>query len=145
MRTLDANAYLETLRELVAQGHTMSLVVTGSSMAPFLIHQRDRVFFRTPDRPLRAGDIVFYRRENGAFVVHRIHHIRRDGYYLIGDNQTELEGPLAREQIFALVTQVERKGKRLAPGDFWWEFFARVWLHGIPLRPLLHRLYPRKD
>ena len=29
----------------------------------------------------------------------------------------------------------------LAPGDFWWEFFARVWVRLIPLRPVLTRIY----
>ena len=46
-----------------------------------------------------------------------------------------------REQVFALVTKVQRKGRVLAPGDFWWEFFARVWVRLIPLRPLLVRAY----
>ena len=57
------------------------------------------------------------------------------------DAQTEIEGPVAREQIFALVTKVRRKGRILAPGDFWWEFFVRVWVRLIPFRPALTRIY----
>ncbi len=50
----------------------------------------------------------------------------------MGDAQTQIEGPVKREQIFALITKVRRKEKWLEPGDFWWEFFEHVWLHMIP-------------
>lgn len=56
------------------------------------------------------------------------------GYYIVGDAQTQIEGPVKREQIFALITKVRRKEKWLEPGDFWWEFFEHVWLHMISLR-----------
>jgi len=48
-----------------------------------------------------------------------------------------------RKQIFAWVTKVERKGKILVPGTFWWEFFAQVWIRIIPLRPILMHGYAR--
>lgn len=35
----------------------------------------------------------------------------------------------------ALVTAVRRKGKLLQPGSFWWDFFEKVWIRVIPLRP----------
>ena len=33
------------------------------------------------------------------------------------------------------------KGKWIAPGDFWWEFFEHIWLHLIPFRRFLMKLY----
>lgn len=33
-----------------------------------------------------------------------------------------MEGPIDKEQVFAIITKVKRKGKWIAPGDFWWEF-----------------------
>ncbi len=123
MRLIDTRAYVGMLKELVEQGKEVRMVISGSSMAPFLIHGRDSIFFRAPERELRKGDIVFYERPGGQFVVHRICGVHGDGYDLIGDGQTEIEHNVRREQIFARVTQVERKGKRLAPGSFWWELF----------------------
>ena len=117
------------LRELVEQGKEVRMVISGSSMAPFLIHGRDSIFFRTPERELRKGDIVVYERPGGQFVVHRICGVHGESYDLIGDGQTEIEHNVRREQIFARVTQVERKGKRLAPGSL------------IPLRPMGNRIY----
>ena len=141
MREVDTQEYVSMLKDLVEEGHQVSLLISGSSMAPFLIHRRDTVYFKKPDRALKEGDIVFYRRANGRYVMHRIRWIRQDGYYMIGDGQTQTEGPLKREQIFGLITAVKRKDKLIRPGDFWWEFFARVWLRIIPLRGLIRRLY----
>ena len=141
MREVDTQEYIAVLRELIEEGHQVSLLISGSSMSPFLIHHRDTIYFKKPDRELRVGDMVFYRRGNGKYVMHRIRRIRPEGFYMIGDAQWEIEGPLQREQIFGLITAVERKGKLIQPGDFWWEFFAKVWLRIIPLRRLIQRIY----
>ena len=140
MRTVDTREYLSILRELTEEGRDVSLRITGSSMAPFLIHQRDTVYFRKPDRPLKKGDMVFYQRDSGQFVMHRICRVKKDGYYLVGDGQTQIEGPIRRDQIFGLIFQVSRKGKTMVPGDFWWEFFRHVWLRLIPFRNVLVKL-----
>ena len=81
MRTVDTREYLSILRQLTEEGRDVSLRITGSSMAPFLIHQRDTVYFRKPDRPLKKGDMVFYQRDSGQFVMHRICRVKKDGYY----------------------------------------------------------------
>lgn len=141
MKMMDTRAYVGMLKELVEQGREVRMVISGSSMAPFLIHGRDSIFFRAPERELRKGDIVFYERPVGQFVVHRICRVHADGYDIIGDAQTEIEHHVQRKQIFAWVTKVERKGKILVPGTFWWEFFAQVWIRIIPLRPILMHGY----
>jgi len=140
MRKIDAKEYIGTLRQMVEEGHEVGMIITGSSMAPFLIHERDYICFKKPDRELRRGDMVFFQRANGQFVMHRIHKVRQEGYDIVGDAQTEIEKAVNREQIFAIVTRVKRKGKWLSEGDFWWEFFAHAWLHMIPLRNVLIKL-----
>lgn len=143
MRKVDTSEYVSALRQLVEEGHEVSLVISGGSMLPFLASQRDSVFFKQPDRDLKPGDMVFYQRANGHYVMHRIHAIKKDGYYLVGDSQQVIEGPLAREQIFALVTKVIRKGKTLSPGSFWWEFFEHVWPRLLPVRHRILALYAK--
>ena len=140
-KVLDTREYVAVLREIVEQGGEAGMTIWGSSMAPFLIHGRDRIFFSTPDRPLRRGDMVFYRRDSGQFVMHRICRVTKDGYDMVGDGQTNIERGIRREQIFARVTRVKRKGREMTEGDFWWRFFASAWLTLRPLRPLLVRLW----
>ena len=50
--------------------------------------------------------------------MHRIWKILPEGYYIVGDAQTQIEGPVKREQIFALITKVRRKERWMKPGDF---------------------------
>lgn len=142
MRRVDTDAYVSMLRDLVNEGKECRLLISGSSMAPFLVHERDSIIFSKPDRELRRGDMVFYQRDNGQFVMHRILHVKTEGLYIIGDAQTEVEGPVRPEQVFALVTKVNRKGKWVGPGNFWWWFFSTVWLRLFPIRKLILKLYP---
>ena len=132
MRTVNTGEYVSILKELTKEGKEASLLISGSSMSPFLIHQRDTIYFRHPDRALKRGDMVFYQRANGQYVMHRIYKKRPEGLYLVGDNQTVIEGPLNENQVFALVCAVKRKGKMLYPGSFWWEFFALSGRYSFP-------------
>lgn len=140
-RLVDTREYVSALRELTEEGREVSLLISGSSMSPFLIHARDYIYFRKPDRELRRGDMVFFQRDSGQFVMHRILKVKKDGFYIVGDGQTQVEGPVRSNQIFGLVFCVQRKGKKISPGDFWWEFFAHAWLDLLPLRPFLAKCY----
>ena len=142
MRRVDTDAYVSMLRDLVNEGKECRLLISGSSMAPFLVHERDSIIFSKPDRELRRGDMVFYQRDTGQYVMHRILKVKPEGLYIIGDAQTEVEGPVRPEQVFALVTKVNRKGKWVGPGNFWWWFFSTVWLRLFPIRRLILKLYP---
>lgn len=140
-RVVDTGAYVSVLRELAESGKTVSMRIAGNSMSPFLVHDRDYIFFTRPEREIRRGDMVFYQRFTGQYVMHRVCRIKDNRYYLVGDAQTEVEGPLYREQIFALITAVKRKGKIVRPGDFWWEFFEHIWVRLIPARRLIVKSY----
>ena len=141
MRKVDTVEYISALRTLAEEGKEVGLPVSGSSMTPFLAPERDYICFQKPEREPKTGDMVFYQRDSGQFVMHRIYRVKADGYYMVGDAQTEIEGPLRREQIFGIVTKVRRKGKWLQPGDFWWEFFEKIWVHMVPFRKNILWLY----
>ena len=141
MKVVDTREYVSVLRELVEEGREVNMVVWGSSMTPFLGHGRDTIFFAAPERELRRGDMVFYQRDTGQFVIHRIWKVKKYGYYIVGDAQTIIEGPIRRDQIFARITKVNRKGKMISNGDFWWEFFEKVWIRMVPLRPVIMKFY----
>ena len=143
MKKVDTKEYVSMLRELTESGKEVSMLIAGSSMSPFLIHERDSICFKKPDRTLRRGDMVFYQRTSGQYVMHRIYKVSAEGYYIVGDAQQDIEGPVKREQIFALITRVRRKGKWIAPGDFWWEFFEHVWIRMVPVRRLIIGSYTK--
>ena len=136
-RTIDTYAYLSMLRELVENGERLSIRVVGMSMFPFLEHKRDSVFFEAPKRELKKGEIVFYQRRNGQFVMHRICAVKDEGYYMAGDAQNVVEGPVMRNQVFAVITQVQRNGKMLDASNLVWKFYEKMWVNVIPFRKYL--------
>lgn len=139
--SLDTAQLLDQYRELLLEVDALPLRVSGNSMAPFLVHNRDTVYLSKIVRPLKVGDIVLYQRRNGTYILHRICKINGDYYYMVGDAQAALEYDIKREQIFGIVCKVERKGKDQKPGCFWWEFFEKIWVRMIPYRPTVTRIY----
>lgn len=143
MKVVDTKEYVSMLRELVENGQEVQIIICGNSMVPFLVHKRDVAYFKKPDRDLRSGDIVFYQRKNGQYVMHRIWKVKPEGYYIVGDAQDVIEGPVKEEQIFGLITRVQRKGKWIEKGNFYWEFFEHIWIHLIPFRKGLMKCWHR--
>lgn len=121
----------------------LPLLISGNSMSPFLVHGRDTVYLSRLERPARRGDILLYQRQSGAYVLHRVYAVKPDGLTMVGDAQTVLEPGIRPEQIAAVVTRAERKGKPMTPGSFWWDFFEKIWIRIVPMRPLIWRIYSK--
>ena len=138
-RILPPDVLLEEYRKLLLEEErieSLPLTITGGSMCPFLIGGRDTVYLSRLTRPVHRGDAVLYRRRNGSYVFHRVYRVSEDGITMLGDAQTVPEPGIQPEQIIAIMTRAERKGKILAPGNFWWEFFEKCWIRMVPIRKL---------
>lgn len=140
-KVVDTREYVSVLKELVNEGRTVSLLIAGNSMSPFLVHERDYIFFKKPEKPLKKGDMVFFQRVTGEYVMHRIYRVKNKEYYIVGDAQTVIEGPVKEEQIFAKIVSAKRKNRQIGPGNFWWEFFEHFWINVIPMRKTFIFIY----
>lgn len=141
VRELDPQVLMPALLALLEETETVPLVISGSSMTPFLVHGRDTVYLSKTAAPLKRGDMILYRRDSGDYILHRIFRAEGDTYTLVGDAQTMLEPGIRSEQVLAVVTAVRRKGKLLKQGSFWWNFFGKVWIRMVPLRPAARAVY----
>lgn len=142
MKTVDIYEYMAVLKDILATGSDVNLRITGGSMTPFLADKRDTIIISPKTETLKRGDMVFYQRKSGQYVMHRIHHIDRNGaLYIVGDAQTEIEGPVDAQQVFGVIRKVIRKGKLIDEKDFWWKFFEKVWIRMVPLRPVFRKIY----
>lgn len=123
------------IEEALREGKSIQIRPQGYSMYPLLVPGRDEVILRAADpAELRRGDVVLYRREGSILVLHRIWKKRSDGFYMVGDNQTKVEGPIAAEQVRAIMTGIIRKGRYLPAGNPGYRFLAAVWLLLRPFR-----------
>ena len=139
-KVLPPEAAVERILAVMETGTAAPLVISGNSMSPFLVHGRDTVYLTPPPDRLKKGDMIFYRRDSGSYVLHRICAVEGDTFCLVGDGQVEKEPGIRRDQVIALVTAVRRKGKLLKKGSLLWAFFENVWIRMIPLRPAALRI-----
>ena len=125
-------------RERLAAGQQVRFSPMGTSMLPMLREGRDSVVLSPPPKKLRPFDLALYRRDSGAYVLHRITAVGQT-YTCMGDNQFEPEPGLRHEQMLALVTAFTR-GDRLisvtAPG---YRLYCRLWHYSRPVRHLWRR------
>lgn len=140
-RVLETEAYLDMICELLVQGQiNVAVPVAGCSMVPFL-HHGDTVYLNLVDSPLKRGDILLYRRENGRYILHRLWRVNRDGsLVLVGDAQQELELLPRQELVRARVSFAKHNGKLCRPGSLRWWLYRHVWLWLRPVRYRLMRL-----
>ena len=141
LRVLPPEELMEQLLGLLEVTEQVPLVISGSSMYPFLHHRRDTVYLSKITAPLKRGDMILYRRPGGQYVLHRIIRAEQGRYDLLGDRQVAMEPGVPENRVLALVAAVRRKGKLLKSGDFLWDFFEKRWINLIRLRPWLIRGY----
>ncbi|MBR5273091.1 MAG: S24/S26 family peptidase [Clostridia bacterium] len=123
--TVSLDEAMPFISEMLKNGNTVSLLVKGSSMFPFLISGRDKVILAAVTIPLKKGDIVLYRNHIGKYVLHRISRIDSDGNFeIIGDGQLVADYPVNIESIVARVISVERKGENLCSKNIKWKLFS---------------------
>ena len=128
------------MEEILHGGGMCRLQVTGTSMVPFLRSEKDAVILKAFDNRVKRGDLLFYRRKNGQYILHRVHKLRDDGTYLLcGDNQTVLE-PVEPGQVIAAIAAIERKGKQFPPENLLWRVLSGIWMGLFFMRPLLLKI-----
>lgn len=130
------------IKEKIDNGGTVQLPITGKSMRPLLVWGRDTVEIVKCENP-KKGDIIFYLRDNGQFVLHRIIGTDENGYILCGDNQWVKEYGIKDHNIIAVVRSITRKGKVIQVTNVPYRIYSNVWIAMMPVRkPIL--LFSRK-
>ena len=132
--------YEGLIREVLASGGEFRLYPHGISMLPLLRQGRDSVSLRRVDSPIRKGDILFYQRPDGSFVLHRVRAVKPDGLTMMGDNQTLPERGVSPDWVIGRVTRIFRDDKEVICDGQRYRWYLRLWQLTI-LRGLLLKLY----
>ncbi len=99
------------IRETLDMGKSFRLEPFGSSMHPTIREGVDAVYIKKPSGRIKKYDIAFYKRDNGAFILHRVIKATKAGYILCGDNQFIPEHGISDRHIIGVVTEIERDGR----------------------------------
>lgn len=129
------------IEQLLASGTTIKIKPQGYSMYPLFVPGRDEACIECADfSSLKRGDVILYRRDKSILVLHRIWKITGDSFYMVGDNQTEIEGPLRADQVRGKLTGFVRNGKFVDVKNPIYRFLSGLWLFLRPMRPCAWKL-----
>lgn len=142
IRKVKAASLFPLISELFEYGKNSRISVSGGSMYPFLRDRIDSVeLTKGRFEQLALGDIVLIQRTDGRYVLHRIYRKKKDCFFMVGDAQQWIEGPLYPEQLLAVVTAIWRKDKRIACSNMWWRLLSWLWLFLRPFRYSILKVY----
>jgi len=132
------------IKEILDEDKSTRITVTGMSMYPFLRENIDSVELSKANLSnIRRGDIVMILRDSNVYVMHRVIKVEENCFYMVGDAQQDIEGPLRYDQIFAKITSVWRKDKKIDVSNVWWNFFSNLWMILLPFRSNIITSYRR--
>lgn len=117
------NNYSTFEEQLSLHGEIMYKSV-GDSMQPFIRQGRDMLIIRRSEGSLKKYAVPLYKRNNGQYVLHRIHAVRRDGYVLCGDNRIALERGVTDGMIIGELHSIIRDGREISLDTFGYRLYC---------------------
>lgn len=124
------------IEQLLADGNTIKIKPQGYSMYPLFVPGRDEACIEcTNFSYLKRGDVILYRRDNGVLVLHRIWKITENSFYMVGDNQTDIEGPLRADQFRGKLVGIVRNKDFIDVKNPLYRLLSSLWLSLRPIRP----------
>ena len=133
--------YEELIREVLASGGEFRLYPHGTSMLPLIRQGRDSVALRKLDRAPRKFDILFYKRQDGSYVLHRVKDVTPEGLILWGDNHTMLEYGITEKNIIGYAARIFRGEIELDCQSFTYRAYLWLWQFKAIRRVLLPIAY----
>jgi hypothetical protein len=130
---------VDNIENIIPQGDSFEIVVTGRSMLPLLGYGRDTILVRrvAEDYPI-LNRIAMFRATDGRIVVHRVIKDAAGEVVLQGDGNVALREHCRRDEVIGVVERVVRQSGRVVDcTSRWWRFRERVWL----AQPLIVRRY----
>lgn len=132
------------IEESLNGGGSAVFVARGTSMEPLFKDGKTAVRIIKPAETPKKRDIIFYRRSNGDFILHRIVDVKEKGYVCRGDNQLENEFPVLKENIIGVVTHYNNGKREKAVNRFWQKLYARIWVNCSFLKKIKHKFFDKK-
>lgn len=122
------------IEEILKEKGFLITTAKGVSMLPMIRPEQDNIVLKVPDTDLKKLDVVLYKRKNGTYILHRILDMQADGYVLCGDNQTQKEYGVQKEQILGVLEGVYRDKKYVDVNSRSCRIYTLLWCSSILIR-----------
>ncbi len=125
----------KTIEEVISELGVYIVKPKGTSMYPMLRLNCESICVVPAQLPLKKYDVALYKRESGAYVLHRVIDIRDDGYVFCGDNQTFTESGITDAMIVGVLDSwYTTDNKKHTVRDKGYLRYVRFWCKSIRLR-----------
>lgn len=115
--------------EQLEQNGKVAFTPAGTSMKPMLDHRCDEVYLEKVDRDtVRKWDVVLYKTEQGAYVMHRVINLQPKGFITRGDNLYCKDAFQTYDRMIGKVCQFVHKGKKHSTTDFSYRCYVAFWV-----------------
>lgn len=114
------------IRETLDECGEVSFVSAGVSMLPTIRDRKDIITLVKPGDALKPGDVAFYQRDNGQYILHRVIYVNSDIYVMRGDNQWANEYNIRRNQIIGVLSSFDRNGKTHKVTDLDYRIYVKL-------------------
>lgn len=142
LKRVKAAELFPVIEDIIKHENFVWITITGMSMYPFLRDGIDSVELSAASfDKMKKYDIILIKRDDGTYVLHRVLKKEKDCFYMIGDAQQWIEGPLRPDQIVAGVTAIKRKQKVISCENKLYKIAVSLWMLLIPIRHIVFRLY----
>lgn len=122
---------------------SVTFIVRGFSMRPFLDDGRDKVVLAPPREP-KIGDVVLAEISEKRYALHRVIKVENGIYTMRGDgNPLRMTEQFTQDKIIGLADGFIRKGKFVSTDSRQWRCYSAVWNILKPLRRILLAIYRR--
>ena len=122
---------------------SVTFIVRGFSMRPFLEDGRDKVVLVPPREP-KIGDVVLAEISEKRYALHRVIKVENGIYTMRGDgNPLRMTEQFTQDKIIGLADGFIRKGKFVSTNSRQWRCYSAVWNIMKPLRRILLAIYRR--
>ncbi|EKU88282.1 S24/S26 family peptidase [Bacteroides oleiciplenus] len=143
-RIIPNEVLLPEVARLISEGHTVTLIIRGNSMNPFLVDRRDRIVVGPfTETDLQRGAVVLARESLGRIVFHRI--IRRNGQELtlLGDGNLKVTEQANVADVMGIMITAIRKDKEYPCSGRTWQRYSFWWMKLMPIRRWLLAIFRR--
>lgn len=140
---IENRKFLPEVIKLLNEGHTVTLLLRGFSMRPFLEDNRDKALLNKA-KDIQVGDAVLAETAPKHYVLHRIIKIQGETVTLRGDGNLGTEVCHVND-IHGLAIGFYRKGRTKLDktNGFKWRTYSHIWTTLYPIRRYLLAAYRR--
>ena len=133
----------ELILPLLEQGTDVELTATGNSMRPLWRHKKDVIKLTAVDiQNIKKWDVLLFRRESGAYVLHRVVKVRENVVDFLGDGQFSIEKDIPKSQILAKVKGYKRNGGEYkSVENLGYKAYVFIWYKTYHLRFFAYRVF----